>query len=73
MISIGAKAFYKNKKLKTLTIKTTKLKKAGKGAFKGISPRAFIKVPRKNIQKYRRLLKKSGLSKTVKIKNLNFI
>ncbi|MEE0418611.1 MAG: leucine-rich repeat domain-containing protein [Lachnospiraceae bacterium] len=66
--TIGAKAFYKDKKLKTLTIKTTKLKKAGKSAFKGISPRASIKVPKKNIQKYRRLLKKSGLSKTVKIK-----
>ena len=66
--SIGSKVFYKDSNLKTVTIKATKLKKVGKSAFKGISAKASIKVPRKCIKKYKRLITRTGLGKTVKIK-----
>ncbi len=60
---IGAKAFYGCKKLKTITIKTTKLgsKKVGKQAFKGIHKKAKIKVPKKKYSAYKKMFKKRGV------------
>lgn len=65
--TIGAKAFYGCKALKKITIKSTVLKKVGKNALKGIHKNAKIKAPKKKIKAYRKLLKKKGQGKNVKI------
>ena len=66
--SIGKNAFSKAKALKTITVKSKKLKKVGKGAFKGIHKKAVIKVPKAKLKKYKKLFKGKGQKKTVKIK-----
>ncbi len=70
--SIGAKAFYKCKKLKNITIKTTKLKAktVGKQAFKGTPKKINLKVPKKKMKLYKKILKAKGISKKAKYKNL---
>lgn len=67
---IGTQAFSGCKNLKNITIKTTKLtsKTVGAKAFKGISAKAVIKVPKKQLKAYQKLLKAKGAGKTVKIK-----
>ncbi len=67
---IGKQAFYGCKKLKTITIKTTKLtsKKVGSKAFKGIYSKATIKVPKKKLKAYKKILKAKGVSSKAKIK-----
>ena len=65
--TIKAGAFYGCKALKKVTIKSTVLKKVGKKAFKGTNNLAKIKVPKKKLKAYKKLLKGKGLSKTVKI------
>lgn len=67
---IGKRAFYGCKKLKNITIKTTKLtkKNVGSKAFKGISTKAVIKVPKKKLKNYKSLLKAKGVSSKAKIK-----
>ena len=64
---IGANAFSGDKSLKKLTIKSTKLKKVGKKAFKGINAKCRIKVPKKKLTAYKRLLKGKGQKAGVKI------
>ena len=66
--SIGKNAFSGCKKLKTINIKSTKLTKVGKNAFKGIYKKATIKVPKAKLKDYKKLLKKKGQGKKVKIK-----
>ncbi|MCR5702828.1 MAG: leucine-rich repeat domain-containing protein [Lachnospiraceae bacterium] len=68
---IGNNAFKGCKKLKTLTIKSTKLtsKTISKSAFKGITNKTTIKVPKKMKKTYTKLFRKKGLSKKVKIKS----
>lgn len=68
--SIGSQAFYGDKKLKTVTIKTKKLKKVGSKAIKGIYKKAVIKCPSKKlVKKYKKLFKKStGFTSKMKIK-----
>lgn len=68
---IGAQAFSGDKKLKTITIKTTKLtaKNVSKNAFKGITNKTVIRVPKKKLKAYKKLFRKKGLSKKVKIKS----
>ena len=70
MKTIGAKAFYKCAKLKSITIKTTKLttKTVGANAFKGVYKKATVKVPAKKLKAYKTLLVKKGLPKTAKVK-----
>jgi hypothetical protein len=64
--SIGSKAFYNCKKLKTVTIKSRKLKSVGKNAFKGIYKKEKVTVPKSKYKAYRKLFKKAGFSsKTV--------
>lgn len=60
---IGAKSFFGCKKLKTITIKTTRLtaKKIGANAFKGIKAKATVKVPKKKYKTYKKILKKKGI------------
>ena len=64
---IGANAFSGDKSLKKITIKSAKLKKAGKKAFKGIHAKCKIKVPKKKLSAYKRLLKGKGQKAGVKI------
>jgi hypothetical protein len=68
--TISKKAFCGCKKLKTIVIKSTKIKKIGKGAFKNINKNATIKLSGTKAQKARikKLIKQSGIAKTVKIK-----
>ncbi|MBQ3783682.1 MAG: leucine-rich repeat protein [Lachnospiraceae bacterium] len=66
--AIGAKAFYKVKTLKTITIKSTKLTKIGSKAFAGISKTATVKVPKTKLSAYKKLLKKAGLPSKAKVK-----
>ena len=58
------------KKLNKITIKTTKLtsKNVGNKAFKGISAKATIKVPKSKLASYKKLLKVKGVSSKAKIK-----
>lgn len=66
---IGARAFYGCKKLKNITIKTTKLKtkKIGTAAFEKTPLSAKIKVPKKKLKAYKTMLLKKGVSKKAKI------
>ncbi len=68
--SIGKNTFKNCKKLKTIVIKSSKFttKTVAKGAFKGITKKTVIKVPKKKLQAYKKLFRKKGLSKKVKIK-----
>ena len=66
--SIGSKAFANCAKLKKITITGTKLKKVGSKALSGIHKKAVIKVPKKKLKAYKKLLKGKGQKKTVKIK-----
>ncbi len=67
---IGKNAFSGCKNLKKVTIKSTKLKSVGKNALKNIKKDATIKVPKKQYEKYKKMLtkKKTGYKKTMKIK-----
>lgn len=67
---IGTKAFYGCKKLKTIAIKTTKLKtkNIGSKAFNGIASKATIKVPKKKYTAYKKLLKKKGVGSKAVLK-----
>ncbi len=66
---IGNNAFSGCKKLKTLTIKSKKLtsKNISKNAFKGITSKTTIKVPASKVAAYKKLFKKKGLAKNVKV------
>ena len=61
--TIDSKAFYNCKKLKTITINTTKLTsaKVNKNAFKGIKKTVKIKVIKSKYSKYRKLFILKGL------------
>ena len=67
---IGAQAFCGCKNLKTIIVKTAALtqKTVGTKAFKGINAKAVIKVPKKQLKAYQKLLKARGTGKKVKIK-----
>ena len=67
--SIGKKAFYNCKKLKTITIKSTKLtkKNVGAQAFKNVNVKAKVKVPKSMVKSYKKLFVSKGLNKKVKI------
>lgn len=71
MVSIGKNAFKSCKKLKTITIKSGKLTKKSikKEAFKGISSKTMIQVPKKKLKAYKKLFRQKGLSKKVKMKS----
>ena len=68
--TIGTQAFAGCKNLKNITIQTPYLtkKSVGAKAFKGISNKAVIKVPKKQLKAYQKLLKTKGVGKKVKIK-----
>ncbi len=66
--TIGANAFSGNKKMTKLTLKTTKLtkKSVGKNALKGTNKKLTIKVPKKQLKKYKAYFKGKG-NKSVKV------
>ena len=68
--AIKANAFRGCKKLKSITVKTTKLKasKVGKNAFKGINKKAVFKIPKKKFKSYRAIFKRSAKSSKIKYK-----
>ena len=68
--TIGANAFSGCKNFKTIKITSTSLtkKSVGKNAFKGIYKKAVIKVPKKKLKSYQKILKGKGQAKSVKIK-----
>ncbi|MCR5417888.1 MAG: leucine-rich repeat protein [Lachnospiraceae bacterium] len=70
--SIGKNAFKGCSKMKTLTLKATNTKKLKitKGAFNGLNPKCVVKVPKKQLTLYKKLLKKAGLSKKIKVKKI---
>ena len=62
---IGKKAFYNCKKLKSITIKSTKLTSSSvkADAFKKTLSKAKVKVPKSKLSAYKKLLIKRGISK----------
>ena len=68
--TIGKQACYKCKNLKTVTIKTKKLKSIGKSAFKGCSKGMTFKIIKSKYSKYTKMLKKSGLPSGTKFKKI---
>lgn len=59
---IGANAFYGAKNLSKVTIKSKKLKKIDKNAFKKIKKSATFKVPKGKAKAYKKLLEKANTS-----------
>lgn len=68
VIQIGSKAFSRNKKLQMLTISSKKIKKLGKNVLQKVPKKLKINVPANCKKKYTKLLRRSGLSKQIKIK-----
>ena len=69
---IDKKAFKNNKDLESIIIESDKITEVGKQAFKGISTDVTIKI-KANKSDYKRivkLIKKSGISKKVKLKRI---
>ena len=58
--TIKTKAFYNCKKLKTIRIKSKKLKKTGKKLFTKTARGLIIKVPGSKKKQYKKLLSKKG-------------
>jgi hypothetical protein len=69
LTTIGEKAFYNAKKLKSITIKSSKLKSVGKSAFGKIKSNATFTVPKKQLKKYKKLIKPTA-PKKVKYKSI---
>lgn len=67
---IGAKAFYRCSKVKTITIKTTKLKlkSIGSKAFAKTPKKVTVKLPKKKFKNYKKILIKRGIYKKAKFK-----
>lgn len=67
--TIGKEAFKGCKSLKKIAVKSTKLKKVGKNAIKGIHKKAVITCGKKKVKAYKTLFsKKTGFKKTMKVK-----
>ena len=65
--SIGKQAFAGDKKLKKVTLSTTKLKKSSvkAKAFKGIAKKCVFKAPAKKAAAYKNIFKARGAKKAV--------
>ncbi len=64
--TIGKKAFFNCKNLKTIVFKGASLKKVGAQAFKNTAKKAKVTTPGK-VSKIKKLLQKSGLNKNAKV------
>ena len=58
---------YPHKNLRMIEIHSKKVKSIQKNSFSGLSSKVVIKVPKSKKKKYTKMLRKSGLSKKVKI------
>ncbi len=70
-ITFSVKSIQKNvfqgcKKVKTLNIKATGLKKIAKRALSGLNKKVRIKIPKAKAKKYRKMLSKCGYEKNIK-------
>lgn len=66
--AIGANAFKNNKKLKSLTIKSSTIASIGTNAFKNMYGKAKIYVPKAKASAYKKLMtNKTGYKKTMKL------
>lgn len=63
-------AFGKNKSLKTIIIRSGKIRLIGKNAFKNISKNVTIKCPKAKSAAYKKLFRKAGLNKKVKVRGI---
>ena len=66
LTEIGKNAFSGDGNLKTITIKSAKLKTVGKNALKGTKKNLKIKVPKKQLKSYKTKFKNKG-NKTIKV------
>lgn len=64
--TIGKDAFVGAKNLTTIKINSLSLNKIAKGAFKGISKKAVIKIPKEKKKAYTKMLRKSGYKGKIK-------
>ncbi len=71
VVGIGSKAFNDCKKLKTITIKSTKLtdKNVDKNAFTGMPDTTIIKCPKSSVKKYKTLFIKKGVKEASSIQS----
>ena len=67
---IGKNAFSECKKLKSVTMKGTKIIEIDKNAFKNIGGKATFKVPGKKLDAYRKMIKNAGAPKDVSCNTL---
>lgn len=66
---IGKNVFANDKNLKKIDLRNSKkIKSVGSGTFRGISKKAIIKVPKRKMKAYKKLLKTGSLAKSVKLK-----
>ena len=66
---IGKEAFSKDSSLQKITFQTTKLKKVGKNAIKGIAKKAVLTCPKKSKKAYQKIFtKKTGFQTKMKWK-----
>ena len=73
--TIGAKAFYSCKNLKTITFTGTKIKAIGKNAFRGIAKKTQFTIPKAGLKSYKKVLKKRiGITgkMTVRVKKISY-
>lgn len=69
VVKIDAAAFYHCKQLKTIAIKSTKLKTLGKDCIKGVYSKATITCPKSKRNAYKKMFtKKTGYQKKIKVK-----
>ncbi len=67
--TIGTRAFYGCRKLKTILIRSRKLRSAGAKAIKNIHKKATIQCPKKQYKKYQKIFnKKAGYQKSMKVR-----
>lgn len=69
--TLKSEIFLNCKYLKTITIESDKITKVSKGAFKGITDKTVIQVPKKQFDIYKDMFYKAGLSKKVTIISLD--
>ena len=67
---LGSKVFYKDAKLKNITITSKKLKTVGKNVFNGIHKKPVVKLPKSKYTKYVKLLKKAKMPSKVTYKKI---
>ena len=70
VITIGSRAFYKCKNLRTVKINSKKLTGIGSRAFYGIKNKAIFYAYRSKLKTYQSKIKKSGINTTIRLKAL---